>query len=171
MNTTCLLLGDQTGQASRFVVGGRSGVFFVASSSTMMNEWSLRLDRNAIRFPSGDQRGVSLSPANCSSCSAFFLPSIGAIERCFFAGQTTLFPAVEICRSSQPSSSHPMSPSNRGSPPLTFTAHACCLGILVWLWGFAEVPCLLTSLPRAYTTVLPSGVSRTLAIGWPSSPL
>jgi len=29
---------------------------------------------------------------------------------------------------------------------------------------------LLTSLPRANTTVLPSGVSRTLAIGCPSSP-
>ena len=37
----------------------------------------------------------------------------------------------------------------RGSPPLTFTAHACCFGIFVWLVGFAEVPSLLISLPRA----------------------
>ena len=58
-----------------------------------MNEWSLRFERNAIRFPSGDQRGVSLSPANSSNCSAFFLPSIGAIQRCFFADQTTFFPS------------------------------------------------------------------------------
>ena len=79
-----------------------------------MNEWSLRFERNAIRFPSGDQRGVSLSPANSSSCSAFFLPSIGAIQRCFFADQTTFFPSGETCRSSQPSSLQPTSPSKRG---------------------------------------------------------
>src|SRR6476469_2678475 len=107
-----------------------------------MNEWSLRFERNAIRFPSGDQRGVSLSPANSSSCSAFFLPSIGATQRCFFAGQTTFFPSGETCRSSQPSSSQPMSPRNLGSPPLTFIDHACCFGIFVWLVGFADVPSL-----------------------------
>src|SRR6266699_2579641 len=135
------------------------------------NEWSLRFDRNAIRFPSGDQRGVSLSPANSSSCSAFFLLSIGAIQRCFFPDQTTFFPSGETCRSSQPSSLQPTSPSNRGSPPLTFIAHACCFGIFVRLVGFADVPSLFTSLPRAYTTALPSGVSRRLAIGCPSSPL
>src|SRR6266540_7418690 len=126
---------------------------------------------NAICFPSGDQRGVSLSPANSSSCSAFFLPSIGAIQRCFFADQTTFLPSGETCRSSQPSSLQPTSPSNRGSPPLTFTAHACCFGIFVWLVGFAELPSLLVSLPRVYTTVLPSDVSRTLAMAWPLSPL
>ena len=60
-----------------------------------MNEWSLRFERNAMRFPSGDQRGVSLSPANSSSCSAFFLPSIGAIQRCFFAGQRHSFRPVK----------------------------------------------------------------------------
>src|SRR4029450_13859979 len=108
-------------------------IFLVANSSTAINEWSLRFERNAIRFPSGDQRGVSLSPANWSSCSAVFLPSIGAIQRCFFADQTTFFPSGEICRSSQPSSLQPTSPSNRGSPPVTFTAHACCLGTFVRL--------------------------------------
>ncbi len=106
-----------------------------------MNEWSLRLERNAIRFPSGDQRGVSFSPSNSSSCSAFFLPSIGAIQRCFFADQTTFFPSGETCRSSHSSLSHPISPSKRGSPPVTSAAHACCLGIFVRLCGFAEVPC------------------------------
>src|SRR5262245_63785963 len=113
-----------------------------------MNEWSLRFERNAIRFPSGDQRGVSVSPANSSSCSAFFFPSIGAIQRCFFPDHTRFFPSGETCRSSQPSSLQPTSPSNRGSPPLTFTAHACCLGILIKLVGFAELPSLLISLPR-----------------------
>src|SRR5437016_2440173 len=146
-------------------------IFFVLSSSTATNEWSLRFERNAIRFPSGDQRGVSLSPANSSSCAAFFLPSIGAIQRCFFPDQTTFFPSGETCRSSHSSLSQPISPSKRGSPPFTFAAHACCLGIFVRLCGFAEVLSLLTSLPRAYTTVLPSGVSRTLTIGCPSSPL
>src|ERR1043166_5521490 len=146
-------------------------IFFVAGSRRPINEWSLRFERNAIRFPSGDQRGVSLSPANSSSCSAFFFPSIGAIQRCFFAGQTTFFPSGETCRSSQPSSLQPTSPSNRGQPPLTFTAHVCCFGIFVWLAGFAEVPSLLISLPRAYTIVFPSGVSFTLAIACPSSPL
>src|SRR6476469_7579439 len=136
-----------------------------------MNEWSLRFERNAIRFPSSDQRGVSLSPANSSSCSAFFLPSIGAIQRCFFAGQTTFFPSGETCRSSQPSSLHPTSPSSRGSPPITFTAHACCFGIFARLVGFADVPSLFVSLPRADPVVFLSGVSRTLAIGWPSPPL
>src|SRR6476659_5088939 len=111
-----------------------------------MNEWSLRFERNAIRFPSGEQRGVSLSPANSSSCSTFFLPSIGAIQRCFFPGQTTFLPSGETCRSSQPSSLQPTSPSKRGSTPLTFTAHPCCFGILVWLVGFAEVHSLLISL-------------------------
>src|SRR5215475_9293368 len=114
-----------------------------------MNEWSLRFERNATRFPSGDQRGVSLSPANSSSCSAFLLPLIGAIQRCFFAGQTTFFPSGETCRSSQPSSLQPTSPSDRGSPPLTCTAHACCFGIFARLWGFAEAPSLFVSLPRA----------------------
>src|SRR6476620_8091434 len=133
-----------------------------------MNEWYLRFERNAIRFPSGDQRGVSLSPANSSSCSAVFLPSIGAIQRCFFAGQTTFFPSGETCRSSHSSLSHPRSPSKRGSPPFTFTVHACCLGIFVRLCGFADVLALFTSLPRAYTIVFPSGVKRTLAIGCPS---
>src|SRR5205807_4284630 len=99
----------------------------------------------------------SLSPSNSSSCSAFFLPSIGAIQRCFLAGQTTFFPSGETCRSSHSSSPHPTSPSKRGSPPLTSAAHACCLGIFVRLCGFAEVLSLLTSVPRAYTTVLPSG--------------
>src|ERR1044072_8470674 len=113
-----------------------------------MNEWSLRFERSASCFPSGDQRGVSLSPANSSSCSAFFFPSIGVIERCFFSDQTTFFPSDETCRSSQPSSLQPTSPSNRGSPPVAFTAHACCLGIFVWLVGFAEVPSLYVSLPR-----------------------
>src|SRR5439155_4479116 len=136
-----------------------------------MNEWSLRFERNAICFPSGDQRGVSFSPSNSSSCSAFFFPSIGAIQRCFFAGQTTFFPSGETCRSSHPSLSHPISPSKRGSPPFTSAAHACCLGVFVRLCGFADVPSLLASLPRAYTTVLPSGVSRTLAICCPSSPV
>src|SRR4029450_8915556 len=118
-----------------------------------MNEWSLRLERKAIRFPSGDQRGVLLSPANSSSCSAFFLPSIGALQRCFFPDQMTFFPSGETCRSSQPSSLQPTSPSNRGSPPLPFTAHACCFGIFVRLVGFADVLALLISLPRAYTIV------------------
>src|SRR5262245_58784899 len=72
-----------------------------------------------MRFPSGDQRGVSVSPANSSNCSAFFLPSIGAIQRCFFPGQTTFFPSGETCRSSHSSLSHPISPSKRGSPPFT----------------------------------------------------
>src|SRR5215471_21654045 len=129
-----------------------------------MNEWSLRFERNAIRLPSGDQRGVSLSPANSSSCSAFFLTPIGAIQRCFFPDQTTFLPSGETCRSSQPSSLHPTSPSKRGSPPLPFTSHACCFGVFVRLCGFAEVPSLLTSLPRAYTTVFPSGVNLKLAI-------
>src|SRR5215471_8517074 len=136
-----------------------------------MNEWSLRFERNAIRLPSGDQRDVSLSPANSSSCSAFFLPSIGAIQRCFFPDQTTFFPSGETCRSSQPSSLQPTSPSNRGSPPLRFTAQACCFGIFAWLVGFADVPSLFVSLPRANTAVFPSGVSCTLAIACPSSPL
>src|SRR5215468_3567795 len=116
-----------------------------------MKEWSLRLERNAIRLPSGDQRGVSLSPANSSSCSAFFLPSIGAIQRCFFPDQTTFFPSGETCRSSQPSSLQPTSPSKRpaAAEPLTSTAHACCFGILVRLVGFADVPSLLISQPRA----------------------
>src|SRR6476660_1848735 len=116
-----------------------------------MNEWSLRFERNAICFPSGDQRGVSVSPANSSSCSDFFLPSIGAIQRCFFADQTIFFPSGETCRSSQPSSLQPTSPSKRSAAagPLTFTAHACCFGIFVWLVGFAEVPSLFVSLPRA----------------------
>src|SRR5881409_3667412 len=156
MNTTRLLSGDHCGPASRLVPGARYVIFFVASSKTAINEWSLRFERNAIRFPSGDQRGVSLSPANSSSCSAFFLPAMGAIQRCFLPGQTTSFPSGETCRSSHSSSLQPTSPSNRGSPPLTFSAHACCLGILVRLCGFADAPCLLTSLPRAYTTVLPS---------------
>src|SRR5207248_11417556 len=120
---------------------------------------------------SGDQPGLSLSPSNSSSCSAFFLPSIGAIQRCFFAGQTTFFPSGETCRSSQPSSLQPTSSSNRGSPPLTSTAHACCFGIFVWLAGFADVPSLLISLPRAYTIVFPSVVNRTLAISWTTSHL
>src|SRR5438552_10151746 len=157
MNATCLLSGDHTGPASRFVVGARYMIFFDASSSTAINEWSLRFERKAIRFPSGDQRGVSLSPGNCSSCSGFFLASIGAIQRCFFAGQTTVFPSGEICRSSHSSLSHPISPSNRGRPLLTSAAHACCLGILVRVCGFAEVPSLFISEPRAYTIVLPSG--------------
>src|SRR5262245_29360749 len=114
-----------------------------------MNEWSLRFERNAIRFPSGDQRGVSLSPANSSSCSAFFLPLIGAIQRCFLVDQTTFLPSGETCRSSQPSSLQPTSPSSRGSPPSSSTAHAPCFGILVRLCGFAELPSLLISLPRA----------------------
>src|SRR6516165_12014427 len=112
-----------------------------------MNEWSLRFERNATRFPSGDQRGVSLSPANSSHCSAFFLPSVSAIQTCFFPGQTTFFPSGDTCRSSHSSSLQPTSPSNRGSPPLTFIAHACCFGIFVWLCGFADVPSLLISLP------------------------
>src|SRR5215470_7333939 len=114
-----------------------------------MNEWSLRFERNASRFPSGDQRGVSLSPANSSSWSAFFLPSIDAIQRCFFADQTTFLPSGETCRSSQPSSLQPTSPSERGSPPLAFIAHTCCFGIFVKLCGFADVPSLFVSLPRA----------------------
>ena len=129
MNTTRLLSGDHCGPASRFVLGVRYVIFFVDSSMTVINEWSLRFDRNAIRFPSGDHRGVSLSPSNSSSCSAFFLPSRDAIQMCFFAGQTTVFESGEIWRSSQPSSLQPMSPSKRGSPPLTLTAHACCFGI------------------------------------------
>ena len=109
-----------------------------------MNEWSLRFERNAMRFPSGDQRGVSLSPANSSSCSAFFLPSIGAIQRCFFADQTTFFPSGETCRSSQPSSLQPTSPSNRGCAdrshlPPTPAASA-------FLSGLSDLPrCLLCS--------------------------
>src|SRR5262249_57715764 len=132
---------------------------------------SCRFERKAFRFPSADQRGVWLSPSNSSSCSAFFFPSICAIQRCFFPGQTTFLPSGETCRSSHSSSPQPTSPSKRGSPPLTFIAHACCLGILVWLCGFAEVPSLLTSLPRPYTIAFPSGVSRMLAIACPSSPL
>src|SRR5213079_998592 len=138
-----------------FVVGARLVIFFVATWRTATNEWSLRLERDAMRFPSGDHRGLSLSPSTSSTCSAFCSPSIGASQRCFFAGQTTFFPSGETCRSSQASSLQPTSPSNRGSPPLTSTAHACCFGISVWLVGFADVPSLLVSLPRAYTTVLP----------------
>src|SRR4030095_15271920 len=98
--------------------------------------------------------------------SAFFFLSIAAIQRCFFADQTTFFPSGETCRSSQPSSLQPTSPNKRRSPPLTFIAHACCFGIFVWLVGFAEVPSLLVSLPRAYTRGFPSVVSRTLAVPW-----
>src|SRR5262249_45696986 len=105
------------------------------------------------------------------SCSAFFLPSIRAIQRCFFPGQTTFFPSGETCRSSHSSPLQPMSPSKRGALPLTLTAHACCFGIFVCLVGFREVPSLLTSLPRASSIVFLSGVSRRLAIAWPSSPL
>ena len=46
-----------------------------------------------IRFPSGDQRGVSLSPSNSSSCSAFFLAASRARrepEMLRFAGQNIL---------------------------------------------------------------------------------
>jgi len=68
---------------------------------------------------------------------------------CFFAGQTTVFESGEIWRSSQLSSLQPMSPSKRGSPPLTLTAHACCFGIFAWLRGFADVPSLFNSVPRA----------------------
>src|SRR5438552_6610277 len=128
-----------------------------------MNEWSLRFERNAIRFPSGDQRGVSLSPANSSSCSAFFLPTIGATQRCFFPDQTTFFPSGETSRSSQPSSLQPTSPRNRGSPPLTFTAHACCFGIFVWLVGFADVPSFLFSLLSVLANYLSFGVLLMLA--------
>jgi hypothetical protein len=164
MNTTCLLSGDHCGPASRLVLGARYVIFFVVNSKTAIKEWSLRFDRNAIRLPSGDQRGVSLSPSNSSSCSAFFLPSTDAIQMCFFAGQTTVFESGEIWRSSQPSSLQPISPSKRGSPPLTLTIQACCFGILARLRGFAEVPSLFNSVPRAYTIVLPSGDSRRLAI-------
>src|SRR5206468_12979380 len=108
-----------------------------------------RFERNAIRFPSGDQRGGSFSPSNSSSCSAFFFASTGAIQRCFFAAQTTFFPAGETCRSSHSSLSHLISPSKCGSPPCTFTAHACCFGIFARLCGFADVLSLLTPLPRA----------------------
>src|SRR5436309_15396090 len=106
-----------------------------------------------MHFPSGDHRGVSLSPSYSSSCSSFFLPSISAIQRCFFPGQTTFFLSGETCRSSHSSLSQPISPSKRGSPPFTFAAHACCLGIFVRLCGFAEALSLLSSLTRAYTTV------------------
>src|SRR5438552_18954917 len=116
-----------------------------------------------MRFPSGDQRGLSLSPSNSSSCSAFFFPTIGAIQTCFFADQTTFFPSGETCRSSQPSSLQPTSPSNRGSPPLTFTAHACCFGIFVWLVGFADVPFYLFSLLSVLANYLSFGVLLMLA--------